>query len=126
MSSNQARRGHMSETNFVEKPWGGYEILSHGGSFLVKRLVVKPGGVLSLQRHKYRSEVWVIACGRAKVTVGNTIAIAENGDTIRIPIDAVHRMENEGGVDLEVIETQFGTILSEDDIVRLEDAYGRT
>ena len=108
------------------RPWGRFEGLSEGPGFLVKRITVNPGGRLSLQKHNHRSERWVVAAGEAVVTRGSELHRLETGEMIEIPLGAVHRMENEGKVPLEIIEVQLGEILREDDIERLEDVYGRS
>jgi mannose-6-phosphate isomerase-like protein (cupin superfamily) len=88
--------------------------------------VVKPGRSLSLQKHHHRAEHWVVVSGTARVTRGDdTILLSENQSTY-IPLGTVHRLENPGMIDLEIIEVQSGTYLGEDDIVRLEDTYGRS
>jgi mannose-1-phosphate guanylyltransferase/mannose-6-phosphate isomerase len=117
------------ETEFhtqVHRPWGSYEGVADGGRYQVKRLVVKPGRSLSLQKHHHRAEHWVVVSGTARVTRGDdTILLSENQSTY-IPLGTVHRLENPGMIDLEIIEVQSGTYLGEDDIVRLEDTYGRS
>lgn len=116
----------LTSAAFFERPWGGYEVIARGEGYLVKRLVVSTGAALSLQRHSFRSEVWTIALGVAEVTVHKDTAIFGDGDTINIPLGAVHRLRNVGPFDLEVIEVQYGQILTEDDITRFEDDYGRS
>ena len=111
--------------DFVEKPWGGYYILDVSAQEKVKRLVVNPGSRTSLQIHHYRSENWTIVKGKAKVTLNNTSYHLDKSGSIYIPIGATHRVENIGDDDLEIIEVQIGSILSENDILRLEDDYGR-
>lgn len=107
------------------RPWGQYETKDRGERYQVKRITVKPGGRLSLQKHFHRSEHWVVVRGTACVTIdGKTAEISENESTY-IPIGAVHRLENPGKIPLELVEVQVGTYLEEDDIVRLEDVYGR-
>ena len=110
----------------VHRPWGSYEGIAHGARYQVKRIVVKPGRALSLQKHHHRAEHWVVVQGTAKVTRGaETILLAENESTY-IPLGTVHRLENPGKIELEIVEIQSGSYLGEDDIVRLEDTYGRT
>lgn len=107
------------------RPWGTYETLVMGGRFQVKRIVVKPGRSLSLQKHHHRAEHWVVVEGTAKVTNGDdTFLMAENQSTY-IPIGQTHRLSNPGKQDLILIEVQSGGYLGEDDIVRLEDDYDR-
>lgn len=108
------------------RPWGRFEGLSEGPGFLVKRITVNPGGRLSLQKHKHRAERWVVASGEAVVTRDEEVHRLGVGEMIEIPLGAVHRMENEGEIPLEIIEVQLGEILREDDIERLEDVYGRS
>lgn len=110
----------------VYRPWGWYDSLDQGDRFQVKRIVVNPGGILSLQLHRHRSEHWIIAQGTARVTVGEETMVLTENQSIFIPIGEKHRVENSGGVSLEIIEVQSGSYLGEDDIVRLEDQYGRT
>jgi len=109
----------------VPRPWGSYEGVVVGERFQVKRIVVKPGASLSLQMHHHRAEHWVVVRGTASVTRGDeTFLISENQSTY-IPLGTVHRLENPGSLDLEIIEIQSGAYLGEDDIVRYEDHYGR-
>jgi mannose-1-phosphate guanylyltransferase/mannose-6-phosphate isomerase len=110
----------------VYRPWGSYESLSFGDRFQVKRIVVNPGKVLSLQFHHHRAEHWVVVRGTAKITVGDEVRLLGEDQSTYIPLGAVHRMENPGRIPLEIIEVQTGAYLGEDDIVRLEDSYGRT
>jgi len=109
----------------VYRPWGSYETVDQGERFKVKRITVKPGAALSLQKHNHRAEHWIVVTGSALVTVeANRVPLAEN-QSIYIPVGACHRLENPGEVPLELIEVQSGGYLGEDDIVRLEDNYGR-
>ncbi len=109
----------------VHRPWGYYDSIDNGSRFQVKRIVVRPGACLSLQMHHHRAEHWIVVSGTAKVTRGDeTIMLSENQSTY-IPLGTVHRLENPGVIDLEMIEVQSGSYLGEDDIVRLEDNYGR-
>ena len=109
----------------VFRPWGWYDSVDAGKRFQVKRIVVKPGGILSLQMHHHRAEHWIVVSGTARVTKGDeTFLVAENQSTF-IPLGTTHRLENPGQVPLEMIEVQSGSYLGEDDIVRFEDAYGR-
>ena len=96
-----------------------------GNRFQVKRICVKPGGVLSLQSHSYRSEHWVVVAGTAKVQINNEINIITEGQSVYVPLGAIHRMENPGKNYMELIEVQIGEYLEEDDIVRYEDIYSR-
>jgi mannose-1-phosphate guanylyltransferase/mannose-6-phosphate isomerase len=107
------------------RPWGHYRSLDMGPRHQVKRIVVKPGGRLSLQMHHHRSEHWIVVRGTATVTVGDAIRTLHENESIYIPIGSIHRMENPGKIDLEIIEVQTGSYLGEDDIIRVEDAYHR-
>jgi mannose-1-phosphate guanylyltransferase/mannose-6-phosphate isomerase len=108
------------------RPWGAFKTVDHGDRFQVKRITVKPGGKLSLQKHFHRAEHWVVVQGTALVQRGQeTMLVAEN-QSVYIPIGSEHRLENPGKVPLHLIEVQSGAYLGEDDIVRLVDGYGRT
>jgi mannose-1-phosphate guanylyltransferase/mannose-1-phosphate guanylyltransferase/mannose-6-phosphate isomerase len=107
------------------RPWGWYETLCIDSRFQVKRIMVKPGGILSLQSHMHRSEHWVVVAGTARVTVGDEVRLLTENQSVYIPLGAVHRMENPGKVPMYLIEVQTGTYLGEDDIERYEDAYHR-
>jgi len=112
--------------NRTYRPWGFYECLIQGDRFQVKRLVVTPGGKLSLQSHFHRAEHWVVVNGTARVTRdGETVILRENESTY-LPLGCVHRLENPGKIPLTLIEVQSGAYLGEDDIVRLDDNYGRS
>ncbi|HJW79095.1 MAG TPA: cupin domain-containing protein, partial [Beijerinckiaceae bacterium] len=97
-----------------------------GSRFQVKRIVVKPGGRLSLQKHFHRAEHWVVVRGTALVTVGDRQKVLRENESTYIPLGEVHRLENPGKIPLEIIEVQSGSYLGEDDIVRLEDVYNRS
>jgi mannose-1-phosphate guanylyltransferase/mannose-6-phosphate isomerase len=121
----EASRSESEFHTVVHRPWGSYEGIAQGPRYQVKRIVVKPGRSLSLQKHHHRAEHWVVVSGTAKVTRGEeTLLLAENESTY-IPLGTVHRLENPGKIDLEIVEVQSGSYLGEDDIVRLEDNYGR-
>ncbi|WP_020180986.1 mannose-1-phosphate guanylyltransferase/mannose-6-phosphate isomerase [Methylopila sp. M107] len=107
------------------RPWGNYRSLDMGPRHQVKRIVVKPGGRLSLQKHHHRSEHWIVVRGTADVTVAGQVKTLHENESIYIPIGAIHRMENPGKIDLEIIEVQTGSYLGEDDIIRTEDVYNR-
>ena len=110
----------------VQKPWGYFEILKSGKNFLVKKIFVKPGGMLSLQSHEHRSEHWIVAEGVVEVTLDDkTINLVEN-ENIFIPKGAIHRIANKGNNDLIIIEMWYGEILDENDIMRYEDSYNRS
>lgn len=108
-----------------KRPWGFFETLAIGPRFQVKRLHVRPGGKLSMQRHHHRSEHWVIVQGTAKVTVGETEKLLTENESVYISATEWHRLENPGKVPLEIIEVQTGTYLGEDDIERSDDVYNR-
>jgi mannose-1-phosphate guanylyltransferase/mannose-6-phosphate isomerase len=109
----------------VFRPWGSYDSIDFGDRFQVKRLSVKPGGVLSLQMHHHRAEHWVVVEGTARITCDDkTFLLSENQSTY-IPVGSTHRIENPGKVYLHIVEVQSGSYLGEDDIVRFEDNYGR-
>ncbi len=110
----------------VHRPWGYYESIDMGERFQVKRIVVIPGGMLSLQKHRHRAEHWVVVKGTAEVTVGETIRPVHENESIFIPIGSVHRLANKGKIPLELIEVQTGSYLGEDDIERIEDVYKRS
>jgi len=109
----------------VHRPWGFYQSLHEGERFQVKRLTVKPGATLSLQKHFHRAEHWVVVNGTALVTRDNDQILLRENESVYIPLGAVHRLENPGKVMLNLIEVQSGSYLGEDDIVRLTDTYGR-
>jgi len=108
------------------RPWGWYETLCLGGRFQVKRIMVKPGGILSLQSHMHRSEHWVVVAGTARVVVGEEVRLLSENQSVYIPLGATHRMENPGKVPMYLIEVQTGAYLGEDDIQRYEDVYQRS
>ncbi|MGL5167235.1 MAG: mannose-1-phosphate guanylyltransferase/mannose-6-phosphate isomerase [Afipia sp.] len=110
----------------VHRPWGSYQSLDTGERHQVKRIVVKAGGRLSLQKHHHRSEHWIVVRGTALVTVNELQKMVHENESIYIPIGAVHRMENPGKIPLELIEVQTGSYLGEDDIIRIEDDYRRS
>jgi mannose-1-phosphate guanylyltransferase/mannose-6-phosphate isomerase len=109
----------------VYRPWGSYDGVDAGERFQVKRIVVKPGGTLSLQMHHHRAEHWIVVSGTARVTCGNKVFLLSENESTFIPLGTTHRLENPGRVALEMIEVQSGSYLGEDDIVRFEDVYGR-
>ncbi|HEX9138395.1 MAG TPA: mannose-1-phosphate guanylyltransferase/mannose-6-phosphate isomerase [Steroidobacteraceae bacterium] len=109
----------------VFRPWGSYDSIDQGERYQVKRLTVRPGGVLSLQLHHHRAEHWIVVSGTARITRGEEVFLLEENQSTYIPIGVQHRIENPGRIVLHIIEVQSGTYLGEDDIVRLEDRYGR-
>ena len=109
----------------THRPWGSYTVLEEGVRYKIKRICVLPLAKLSLQLHYHRSEHWIVVTGTARVTINDQEKIVHEGESIFVPKSAVHRVENPGKVPLEIIEVQVGEYLGEDDIVRLEDIYGR-
>jgi len=109
----------------VHRPWGWYDSIDAGPRFQVKRIMVKPGASLSLQKHHHRAEHWVVVSGTAEVTNGDKVILLTENQSTYIPLGQVHRLANPGKVPLEIIEVQSGSYLGEDDIVRFEDNYGR-
>jgi len=118
-------RGEFALHREVFRPWGSYDSLDAGERFQVKRLTVKPGGVLSLQMHHHRAEHWIVVSGTARITCGEKSFLLSENESTYIPIGATHRIENPGKVPLHIVEVQSGSYLGEDDIVRFEDNYGR-
>ncbi|HYS48831.1 MAG TPA: mannose-1-phosphate guanylyltransferase/mannose-6-phosphate isomerase [Xanthobacteraceae bacterium] len=121
----QAGRTEATDHRRAYRPWGHFESIDAGERFQVKRLVVTPGGTLSLQKHLHRAEHWVVVRGTADVTVGEQKKIVHENESVYIPIGAVHRLANPGKIPLELIEVQTGSYFGEDDIIRLEDVYRR-
>jgi mannose-1-phosphate guanylyltransferase/mannose-6-phosphate isomerase len=109
----------------VYRPWGHYQDVDLAARYRVKRIVVKPGCTLSLQKHFHRSEHWVVVSGTAEVASNGEVRTVHENESIYIPIGSVHRLSNPGKIALELIEVQVGSYLGEDDIVRLDDVYGR-
>jgi mannose-1-phosphate guanylyltransferase/mannose-6-phosphate isomerase len=120
------KRPEATDHKRVHRPWGYYESIDMGERFQVKRIVVIPGGVLSLQKHRHRAEHWVVVHGTAEVTIGDQIRAVHENESVYIPIGSVHRMANKGKIPLELIEVQTGSYLGEDDIERVEDIYKRS
>lgn len=110
----------------VHRPWGWYDSIDEGGRFKVKRIQVNPKACLSLQKHRHRAEHWIVVRGTAEITNGDKILTLTENQSTYIPLGEVHRLANPGSIPLEIIEVQSGSYLSEDDIIRLEDQYGRT
>jgi mannose-1-phosphate guanylyltransferase/mannose-6-phosphate isomerase len=121
-SGHDSARFHQT----VHRPWGSFTVLEDEADCKVKRLTVKPGGVLSLQLHHRRSEHWTVVTGTAKVRVGDKEFLLGRNESTYIPVETLHRLENPTDTDLHLIEVQCGNYFGEDDIVRLEDKYGRT
>jgi len=109
----------------VYRPWGNYHNLDRGERFQVKRIVVKPGGRLSLQKHRRRAEHWVVVRGTARVTIGKKVSTLKENQSVYVPLGSKHRLENRGKTPLELIEVQTGSYFGEDDIERFEDDYRR-
>jgi mannose-1-phosphate guanylyltransferase / mannose-6-phosphate isomerase len=109
----------------VHRPWGWYDSIDSGSRFQVKRILVKPGASLSLQKHYHRAEHWIVVSGTAEVTNGEQVILLSENQSTYIPVGQVHRLSNPGKLPLEIIEVQSGSYLGEDDIVRYEDTYGR-
>jgi len=119
------KRGESHAHRKVYRPWGWYDSIDFGSRFQVKRIVVNPGGVLSLQMHHHRAEHWIVVSGTARVTKGEENFLVTENESTYIPLGVTHRLENPGKLPLEMIEVQSGSYLGEDDIVRFEDRYGR-
>jgi mannose-1-phosphate guanylyltransferase/mannose-6-phosphate isomerase len=109
----------------IDRPWGWFQRVDIGSRFQVKRIGVKPGGRLSLQKHFHRAEHWVIVQGTAEVQVNERVTIVGENEAVYLPMGAVHRLANPGRIPLELIEVQVGSYTGEDDIVRIDDVYGR-
>ena len=118
-------RGEQNLHRKVHRPWGWYDSIDMGERFQVKRIQVKPGASLSLQKHHHRAEHWIVVSGTAEVTNGDKVLLLTENQSTYIPLGQVHRLANPGKVPLEIIEVQSGSYLGEDDIVRFEDTYGR-
>jgi len=122
---SRAGRAEATEYRKAYRPWGSYEQIAAGERFQVKHIRVKPGGRLSLQKHHHRAEHWVVVHGTALVTCDERQMLLTENESTFIPLGAVHRLENPGKVELDLIEVQSGSYLGEDDIVRYDDVYGR-
>ena len=109
----------------IYRPWGYYQDIDIAPRYRVKRIVVKPGSKLSLQKHFHRSEHWIVVTGTAEVTLGDDVRIVHENESVYIPIGSIHRLANPGKIPLELVEVQAGSYLGEDDIVRINDVYGR-
>ena len=120
------KRPEATDHKRVHRPWGYYESIDMGERFQVKRIVVTPGGVLSLQKHRHRAEHWVVVRGTAEVTIGEKVRAVHENESVYIPIGSVHRLANKGKISLELIEVQTGSYFGEDDIERLDDVYKRS
>jgi mannose-1-phosphate guanylyltransferase/mannose-6-phosphate isomerase len=109
----------------IYRPWGYYQSVDQGARYQVKRIVVRPGGRLSLQKHHHRAEHWVVVRGVAEVTINTKVETVHENESIYLPIGSTHRLANPGKIDLELIEVQTGSYFGEDDIVRIEDDFNR-
>jgi len=125
-SLKAAGRPQAEEYPRFHRPWGWYETLCLDQRFQVKRIMVKPGGVLSLQSHRHRSEHWIVVAGTAEVTIGDAAQLVTENQGVYIPLGQKHRMANPGKVPMYLIEVQTGAYLGEDDIIRYEDIYDRS
>jgi mannose-1-phosphate guanylyltransferase/mannose-6-phosphate isomerase len=118
-------RREVLEHRRVYRPWGYYQSVDRADRYHVKRILVRPGGCLSLQKHYHRAEHWIIVKGTAEVTRNGDVIIVHENESIYLPIGCRHRLSNPGKIDLELIEVQTGSYLGEDDILRLQDLYNR-
>lgn len=121
----QQKRDEHTLHRKVHRPWGWYDSIDEGGRFKVKRIQVKPGASLSLQKHHHRAEHWVVVSGTAEITCGEKKLLLTENQSTYIPLGELHRLVNPGTIPLEIIEVQSGSYLGEDDIVRFTDDYGR-
>ena len=121
-------QGHPEATEHRRnyRPWGYYQSIDQGSRYQVKRIVVRPGGRLSLQKHHHRAEHWVVVRGAAEVTLNDKVTLVHENESIYLPIGSTHRLANPGKIDVELIEVQTGSYLGEDDILRIEDDFNRT
>ena len=122
---NEANRKEALEHLTIYRPWGSYTVLEEGERYKIKRVVVNPLERLSLQMHYHRSEHWVVVRGAAKVTIGDRETFIHENESAYVPKSTLHRLENPGKIPLEIIEVQNGEYVGEDDIVRIDDVYGR-
>ena len=120
-------QGHPEATEHRRnyRPWGYYQSIDRGSRYQVKRIVVRPGGRLSLQKHHHRAEHWVVVRGAAEVTLNDKVSLVHENESIYLPIGSTHRLANPGKIDVELIEVQTGSYFGEDDIVRIDDVYNR-
>ena len=125
LRANKTTHGLTEIHRTAYRPWGGYASVLNGERFQVKRLFVKPGKKLSLQKHHHRSEHWIVVRGTAEVTVDGTVTMLSENQSIYLPLGCTHRLANPGKIELELIEVQTGSYLGEDDIIRIEDEFGR-
>ena len=117
---------YFKKKNVFYRPWGSYVNLFNGKEFLIKELYVKPKGILSLQKHHHRAEHWVVVSGTAMIECDGQEKLLTENESTYIPVGSAHRLSNPGKLPLRIIEVQSGSYVGEDDIVRLEDVYGRS
>jgi mannose-1-phosphate guanylyltransferase/mannose-6-phosphate isomerase len=122
---NRQNRREVVEHRRMYRPWGYYQAIDVGSRYQVKRIVVKPSAMLSLQKHFHRAEHWIVVRGTAEVTLDDEKSIVHENESLYVPIGGVHRLANPGKIPLELIEVQVGSYLGEDYIVRFEDVYAR-
>ena len=122
---NKNLKRYYNKNNTYYRPWGKYTNLFNGNNFLIKEIIVKPKGILSLQKHFHRSEQWLITKGKPLITLNKKRFIKKPNDTISIPKGAIHRIENPNKKPVKIMEAQLGQVLKESDIIRYQDAYGR-
>lgn len=120
-----ASRTRRAARGFERRPWGRFEVLEEGAGYKVKRLVVEPGHRISLQRHRFRAEHWVVVAGAPRIVVGGRVRRLKPRGTVDVPRGAWHRIENPGRHPVVIIEVQHGSRLGEEDIIRRHDDYGR-
>ena len=109
----------------MQRPWGWYQTVDLGPRFRVKRIVVLPGRKLSLQKHHHRAEHWVVVGGTAEVTRDGEVSLVRENESIYLPLGCMHRLANPGRIPVEIVEVQTGAYLEEDDILRVDDDFGR-
>ena len=122
---NRNKSKYFKKKNVYHRPWGKYVNLFHGKNFLIKELTVKAKSSISLQKHHYRSEHWMVTGGKPKITINNKKFFKKENDSIYIPVGAIHRIENLYKKPVKIMEAQIGSVLKETDIVRYKDIYGR-
>jgi mannose-6-phosphate isomerase len=125
MTKAESKLPDNDPARFDRRPWGSYTVLEEGLNYKVKRIEVLPGKRLSYQRHSKRAEHWVLVQGRGRMTLNDELVELGPGQSIVVPVGAAHRIENIGEETLVFVEVQLGTYLGEDDIVRLQDDFGR-
>lgn len=126
LKASDETRGLTEIHKTAYRPWGGYTSVLAGDRFQVKRLFVKPGRKLSLQKHHHRSEHWIVVRGTGEVTIDGKVQVLSENQSVYLPLGCTHRLANPGKILLELIEVQTGSYLGEDDIIRIEDEFGRS